>query len=262
MSFSDLYQVQGLRRETIQILAHMGIVTIAQLAALTPDDLRKIKGIKTSAEAIHASACAWNSQHPVWLNNLPDICHGGGWMFDIETDPRTGVMWCLGWSNERGDVEVALAAPQVSKHRRLALADGSIINLVPDDEAIWRLFAEAVSGDDRPIYHWTGFDTGVMRKTAPEDVNDALQPRSHDLHATYKRCVRFPVSNASLKTVAAYLDFSWGIYQAWDAAFNDYNMWLSRDDLHALTRACTYQRDDVRAMQVVWSWMVDNTSKK
>jgi hypothetical protein len=59
----------------------------------------------------------------------------------------------------------------------------------------------------------------------------------------------------------AYLDFSWGVYQAWDAAFNDYNLWLSRDDVHALTRACTYQRDDVRAMQVVWSWMVQNSTR-
>jgi predicted RecB family nuclease len=256
MTHSDLHLLPGLRRETIATLYRMGITTMAQIAALHPDELRRIKGIKTSAEAIHASACAWQTGVPVWLNALPPICHGGGWMFDIETDPRTGTMWSLGWSDERGEVQVALAAPQVRRASRLTLADGSVIHLVPDDIAIWETFAEAVSADDRPIYHWTGFDTSVMRKTAPDMVNDRLQPRAHDLHATYKRCLRFPVSNASLKTVAAFLNFSWSAYAAWDAAFNDYNLWLSRDDLPALTRACSYQKDDVRAMQVIWDWMV------
>jgi predicted RecB family nuclease len=254
----DVSLLSGLRQDTRKHFAAMGIVSLEQVAEMSPDDLRKFKGIKSTAVSVHAHARAWVSRAPVWYGSLAQVCYEGGWMFDIETEPLTGVVWCIGWSDAQDNCEVALVAPQVRKPERYRLPDAREIILVPDADSAWEAFAAGVSGDHRPIFHWTGFDAGVMHRTAPEGVKTALAVRLHDLHHIVNQSVRFPTKSTSIKAISAYLNFNYSAYEAWDAALNDYNLWLSRGDDVALARACSYQRDDVLAMNVVWRFLVEN----
>ncbi len=252
----DLGLLSGLRADTQTALRSAGISDLREIAAMHPDDLRRFKGIKSTADAHHAHARAWVAGAPVWYGDLMSQCLQGGWFFDIETDPRAGTVWSIGWSAMDGNGSIALVAPHISRPHSLRLPDGHHITLVPDSATAWEVFAAGVAANALPIFHWTGFDAGVMRHSAPEAVRDALDDRLHDLHAAFNRAVKFPVKGSSLKVVAAYLGFAWSVYEAWDAAFNDYNLWLARQDETALARACAYQRDDVDALRVVWRWLV------
>lgn len=255
----DVSLLSGLRQDTRKQFQAMGITSLHQIAAMQPDDLRKFKGIKSTATAVHAHARAWVNRQPVWFQPLAAICHKGGWMFDIETDPYSGIVWCIGWTDDQGSSDIALVAPQVSQPQRYVLHDHHSITLVPDSDSAWEVFAQGIASNQKPVFHWTGFDAGVMNKTAPEHVKAALAHRLVDLHHLVNQSVRFPVKGTSIKVLSGYLDFKYSVYEAWDAALNDYNLWLSRADEAALSRACSYQRDDVLSMVVVWRWLVDHS---
>jgi uncharacterized protein len=254
--YTDLHRLH-LRQDTLAHLQALGIYTIAQLAALSPDQLRTFKGIKSTAGQVHAKACALHAQQPIWHGHLPPICADPGYMFDIETIPYTEQIWSIGWCDPDGQLYTAVCAP-IEEPVTATLPDGRAVLLVPDPDQLWAAFAEAIPVDSRPVYHWTGFDTSVMRKTAAESVCAHILPRSQDLHRVYKNAVCFPVENGSLKTVAGWLGFGWSAYAAWDQAYDDYRCFLTTGDGAALARACSYQRDDVEAMRVVWSWLVAN----
>lgn len=251
-----LHLISGLSRQAREQLHAHGITSLRQIAAMQPDDLRQFKGIKSTAPAIHACARAYVEARPVWFSPLPAECLQTGIMFDIETDPYTGRTWSWGWCDHDGAARNIVVA-----HRdgRVELPDGRVIITVRDTDEGWRLFAELNPTAPR-IYHWTGFDAGVMRAQAPDETRERLDPRMYDLHHSYKACVRFPVYGASLKVVARYLNFQWDEYDAWDAAYRDYQRWLLDDDLYALTRAANYQRADVVALAVVWQWLNENGS--
>jgi predicted RecB family nuclease len=179
-------------------------------------------------------------------------------MFDLETDPYSGTPWSWGWCDTDGTPGIIIVAPH-SHETEVELPDGRRIIIVPDQRDAWYRFAESVSAcPNGLIFHWTGFDAGITRTFAPPDVRDGLLARMHDLHGTFKRSVKFPVSGNSLKTIARYLDFTWYEYDAWDAAFNDYRQWLAWGRLDALARSCNYQQADVEALTVVWRWLVEN----
>jgi predicted RecB family nuclease len=182
-------------------------------------------------------------------------------MFDLETDGFTHVPWCFGWASADGSMHTAV----VAAHRRadyVTLIDGSEVMLVPDSDALWSLFAQMTASDGGPIYHWGHYDMGILRSTAPRDVRDQLEGRLHNLHETFKRTVKFPRRGTSLKEIAAHLDFVWSSYQDWMAAYLDYRRWLNSGDLEALSRACSYQQDDVKALGLVWRWLVENAPER
>ena len=253
----SLNAITGLSRQAQDNLRRAGITTVEQLTCLSEDDLRQFKGIKTTAPAIHAHARAFVEDRPVWHGAFPDECCPTGYMFDLETDPYTGVPWSWGGCDPSGNPFIIIAAANAAE-TELALPDGRTIFVVPHQHAAWHLFAEFVSQSGCLIFHWTGFDAGITRAHAPAAVREPLLARMHDLHRTFKGSVKFPVSGNSLKTVARYLRFDWQEYDAWDAAYNDYRLWLARGDVHALARACNYQQADVEALAVVWRWLVMN----
>lgn len=254
--YNDLHRLH-LRQDTLAHLQAAGIYTLAQLAALSPDQLRTFKGIKSTAEQVHAKARALHAAQPIWHGRLPPHCIDPGYMFDIETIPYTEEIWSIGWCDPDGQLFTAVCAG-VEEPVTATLPDGRAVLLTPDSATLWASFAAAIPADSRPVYHWTGFDTGVMRKTAAPDVQNHFLPRSQDLHRVYKNAVCFPVENGSLKTVAGWLGFGWSAYAAWDQAYYDYRRFLTTGDGEALARACCYQRDDVEAMRVVWAWLVAN----
>jgi predicted RecB family nuclease len=251
----------GVSRRTREQMRRAGLATLAHVVDLTPEALQQVKGIgPVSAPVIHANAQAWLTQQPVWYGRLPDVSFQGGWMFDLETLEVRGktVPWCMGWCDVQGNAHIALVGPvQVPEPR--TLPDGQTIAVVPDSDSAWETFAAAVSASDSPIFHWSGYDAGLLRSTAPPAVRERLEPRFHDLHATLKRAVSLPLHSTSIKTVSAYLGFPWPGYADWFAAFLDYRYWLDENNLEALTRACMYQRADVQSMAWVWRWMVSDS---
>ncbi len=255
-----LYRVSSRTRANMQ---QAGITTLAHVAALAPADLQRIKGIgPLTAPVIHANARAWLEERPVNHRPLPAACYRPGWMFDLETLEVNGrtVPWCMGWCDTGGATQIALVAP-VQVPEPLALPDGQVITLVPDSDSAWEVLAASVTrhaGDDSPVYHWSGYDVGMLRTTAPLDIRQQLEPRFHDLHATITRAISFPLRSTSIKVISAYLGFPWPGYNDWFAAYLDYKYWLDGGGLDVLARACMYQRADVQSLAWVWRWLVES----
>lgn len=258
--YLDLSLLPRLSRQARENLYRAGITTLHELAALSVEELQRIKGIKKTAHAHHASARAYVENCPVWMQPVPEVLHQGGWMFDLETAALTGgdgLPWSLGWSDEQGVSQIALVAPGKARGVVSLLGFAKLI-LVGDTDEAWQAFYESVGVDDKPIYHWTGFDAGVLRATAPLHIRQALLGRMHDLHHTFVNTVRLPLKSYSIKKVAPYFGFNWSGYEEWWAAETDYRRWLATDNADYIYRSCGYQRDDVLALAVIWDWLVKN----
>jgi predicted RecB family nuclease len=252
----------GVSRTTRANMHEAGITNLEQVTALSAQDLQLVKGIgPKTAPRIRANARAWLDNTPVWYGALPEVCRQPGWLFDLETHEVSGkiVPWCMGWGDTQGNTNIVLVAP-VQLPAPMTLPDGQVIALVPDSDTAWEVLAEAVSGNDSPIYTWTGYDVGILRGSAPDPVRTLLEPRFHDLHATFTQAVSLPLKSTSIKPVSAYLGFEWFGYNDWFAAYLDYGYWLEQSDLDALTRACTYQCADVQSLAHVWRWLVSNAA--
>jgi predicted RecB family nuclease len=260
----DVSLLSGLRRDTLQDFQAAGVTTLNQLAAMQPHQLRQFRGIKSTAEEFHTLARSWVEKKPIWYNNLPEISFQDGWMFDLETYETVPItsskVWSIGWGC-RGNTSLIIIAPEYEQ-QQMTLTNAQIVTLVPDEATAWKLFAQALSVDNRPIFHWTHYDATIMRKTAPEDVIQALESRLYDLHRIFKKSVKFPVDGTSLKTVANYLGFAWSEYEDYFQAYMDYRRWLRTGDVKLLTSSCAYQSDDVIALEKVWEWLVTNTPQR
>jgi predicted RecB family nuclease len=248
-----------LTRKTMADFAAAGIFRLDQITAMQPDDLRQFHGIKSRAVAIHASARAWVEERAIWYGRLHDACRTEAYYFDIETLQNTAgdtEVWSIGWSAWDGTVNVIIVAPEYAPS--FLLLDDQPITLVADAAAAWCTFAAAAGEGDQPIFHWTGYDSGVMKKSAPAEVTAKLLPRLRDLCALFDRAVKLPVKGVSLKVVARYLGFHWHGYEDWFAAYSDYVAWRHSGEERLLASACHYQSDDVEAMRVVMRWLVEN----
>lgn len=248
----------GVPRATRDGLAAAGLTCLADVATCAPQDLQQVRGIgPVTAPRLRANAQAWVEGRPVWYGALPDDLRRGGWMFDLETCEARGktVPWCMGWCDTAGATQIALVAP-VQLPEPLTLADGQRVTLVPDSDTAWEVLAEAVSMQEGPLFHWTGYDAAILRGSAPAAALARLEPRMFDLHAAFKRAVSLPLGSTSIKVVSAYLGFVWPENPDWFAAYLDYQFWLESGDEAALARACAYQRADVQSMAWVWRWLM------
>lgn len=258
----DITLLNGTTSNTHRALRDAGIETLQHVAELVPDELRRVKGIKTTAEAHIAQAQAWISRKPVWLDKLPDVLKDGGWMFDIETIPTTTyptelTVWSIGWGNPSEAYTVVVVAPSHAG-AVYTTADGLTIQAVRDVHSAWRQMLAAVEADDKPIYHWTGFDHSGMKSTAEPEVYAAMRDRLHDLHTTVNKTLRFPAMGTSIKIIGRYLGFDWAGYDSFMQAYLDYRTWLTRGSQPHLHQAAQYQIDDVKALVHLWRFMMDN----
>jgi predicted RecB family nuclease len=253
--------VLDLRAATQRHLLAEGVTSLEQIAAMPVEALRRFKDVgPVTAPRILAQARAYLENRAICCGPLPQVIQRRPWYFDIETHPQTGRIWSIGWGRSLLDLHMVVVAEAVRRVEALTLPGGQTVLLAPDTDSAWRAFADGVSPDDEPVLHWTGFDSGVMRATAPHDVVQALNRRLGDLHADFKSSVQIPARGTSLKTVAAHFGFAWSAYADWFAALRDYERWLVSGDLKALERAAAYQLDDVRAMVVVWEWLAAQTT--
>jgi predicted RecB family nuclease len=249
-----------LRSDTIADLRAKGIHRLDQIVAMQPDDLRTIRGIKSGAHAVHASARAWMEERAIWYGKLHPSCQSPGAFFDIETlKNERGIdeVWSIGWCGADACQQLVIVAP-VNERTTVTLPDGQRVNLAPSADEAWRVFAESIAGSDQAVFHWSPYDAGVLRRSGPQDVIDSLLPRLRDLCKLFDDAVKIPVKGVSLKTVAPYFGFNWHGTDDWFAAYMDYRQWLRTGNLTALASACAYQRDDVEAMVIIQRWLAAN----
>jgi len=259
----DISLLVGLRKETYADMKQAGIHTLDQLVEFQPQDLKRFRGINTTAHVYHAQARAWVEQKPIWLNPIPNLLRAGGWMFDLETyqdiQTREEIVWSIGGCDEKGNSFAMVIAPHIQPYT-IHVNESLTIYLVSDTDSAWRLMTKLMP-DDKPIYHWTGYDSGMMKKSAPVDVQKALAHRLSDLHAIFKRTVCFPITSLSIKTVATYLGFHWAGYDNYLQAYFDYRQWLKTRDNSHLLQSVNYQVDDVKALAVVWRYLIQHITE-
>jgi uncharacterized protein len=245
-----------LKQQTRRHLWDEGIRTYDEIAAMSAADLQRFYGIgKVNAHDILCIAKAFANDGPVWRKSFPDELRLPGIMFDLETNLNTGAPWCFGWQVAGEPVQIAVV-DRYCESGPLKLPGGLNVTIVENSDEGWELLAQDALKVPGSIFHWTDFDLGVLRKTAPRQVVEALAGRTHDLHKTFKATVTLPIQSTSIKTVGAHLGYTWphgsDAFGAWD----DYNRWLLDGDKYALARACAYQSADVEALDIVWRWLV------
>lgn len=249
---SDLTRLPAINSKTIAALHRAGIFSIAQFAELSIAEMQQVKGIKSTAAGLKASALAYVHNKPIQYAPIPEKIMQRGWMLDLETLAlvnRPDQIWCIGWTDIHGQSQIGIVG---NREESLALSTGLTVHIVPSADAVWYTLLESLQDDDLPILHWSGFDYGIMAKSAPEPVKEALLDRMVDFHKGFIGSVRLPLKSYSIKPVAQYFGFNWEQYASWDAAERDYHHWQVTDDLELLYQACAYQRDDVLAMVTVW----------
>lgn len=257
----DISLVHRLGSKEQNSLNQGGIFTLNQLIELSPQELKQFKHIKTRAERFLAHAQAWVEDQPIVYRDVPEICLGDAWHFDIEFDAQDAEkgVWSIGWNRNNELPQIVLVTPD-RKPITMILPTGQTVFTVPDSDEAWRVFANAVSVDDALIFHWTSVEKTMIEKTAPDDVKSTLQHRISDLHKHCNDTVAFPIYSTSIKNIANYLGFHWSGYDFWFAAYQDYQRWLHTGEESYLIKTCAYQSDDVMAMAVVRQWMINNAS--
>lgn len=245
----------SLRRETLLHLAQDGITALHQIIEMEESTLLTYRFVgKKTVHKLKAQAQAFMQNQPVWIGDTPEICQQEGWFFDIETLPDSGHVWSIGWSWQDDPTQILIVVPG-SNGETLMLPDGRHIMLVPDKDAAWTSFCESVSANQASVFHWSGFDAGVMRAQAPQAVIQRLNHRLHDLLSSFKTTIQLPERSNSLKVVAPYAGFHWKGYMEWWAALRDYRQFLETDNPAYLVEACHYQAGDVEAMVAIWKWL-------
>lgn len=252
---NDLHLLPNISTRTREALFSAGFCCLQDIATSTPDDLRQVKGIKTTAESVHAHACAYTRGQPQWLAPMPpDVIDAPCAYLDIETDPMSNRVWSITVRADDTAPSVILVCAGRPPAREPEEAHVTVVRTQAD---AWALAHEIVPANT-PILHWTGFDAGVMRQTAAPDTRALLDARMKDLHALVKTAVAFPLRSRSLKAVAPYLGFQWKTYADWSLALMDFQRWSVAGDMQAYSRMMDYICDDVDAMYVVLSWLRAN----
>jgi predicted RecB family nuclease len=247
----------NLRKNSRQDLREKGIFTIEQFNALSLEEIAKIKGIKSTASRFKAQAEAYVRKTPVQYGEVHPVMRQKAILFDLETDihPEAGFhSWCMGWCDCEGNSKIAVVNGQKAKEL-YSLDRKTEIHIVASPEDAWWCFYHDIVEMDAPIFHWTGYDAGVMRQTAPERVREALLPRMHDFADSFIKAFQLPIKSYSIKEVARYFGFEWQEYDNWQQALWDYRSWLRTGNPRYLMQACGYQRDDVLSMLTVWAWL-------
>jgi predicted RecB family nuclease len=238
---------------TKKALRQAGIDKLDQFIQLTPERLRQFNGIKTTAEKLLAQAHALIQKKPVWWGHISSNHLQGGWMFDIETNPKSQELWGIGWCDPQGEIACIIVGQAEAD---LITDDGIKVHVSPSIASAWDHFAEIVLADSLPLYHWTPYDASRFKKEAVEAAQLHIGPRMTDLAKLVGQSVRLPIISESLKDVAPYIGFEWSGYTSFYEAWRDYQIWFHEQKLMHLQQALQYLCDDVRALSQVYQWWI------
>ncbi len=235
-----------------------GVRTYDEIAQMSVDELQRFQGIgPVNVHDILSAAQAFTLNSPVWRGEVPDKLHQPGIMFDLETDLNIGAPWSFGWQVTDDPVQIVVV-DRYCEPGQIRLPGGLWVTMVEHSDDAWTLLAQAAEQVPGLICHWTDFDRGVMRKSAPAHLVEVLDERMHDLHKTLKATVSLPVASTSIKVVAAYLGHTWPEGSNAFAAWDDYKRWLLEGDKYALRQASDYLQADVIGLSVVRHWLLNN----
>ncbi|GAB4553227.1 MAG: hypothetical protein OHK0023_22110 [Anaerolineae bacterium] len=253
--------IPNLHRQTLQAMRDLGIFTIADLTEMTAADLDRLPRVgKATAQHIRQCVEALCQGEPLWLKAPDARAADDGIFFDVETDAM-GEIWSIGWKAPSDAARCVVLDPNRLAEHRL-LEDGTLVFTVPTRLAMWEmLHAVCVQHPSVPLYHWSPFEVGIVKKAGLPAPTAEISKRLLDLAKVVSQSVVLPIAKRrrGLKEVSSYLGFRWAEHMAdgmgWWHARNHYEAWLVYGDLEGLTWACAYQRSDVDATYHVWSWL-------
>lgn len=253
--------IPNLHRQTLQAMHHLGIFTIADLTEMTIADLDRLPRVgKATAQHIRWCVEAFCQGEPLWLKAPDSRAAQDGIFFDVETD-AVGEIWSIGWKAPSETARCVVLAPN-RPIEQMQLEDGTQVFTAPTRLAMWEmLHADCVRHPEAPLYHWSPFEVGIVKKAELPAPTAEIGARLLDLAKVLSQAVVLPIAKRrrGLKEVSSYLGFHWDDHMAdgmgWWYARNNYEAWLAYGALEGLAWACAYQRADVDATYHVWSWL-------
>lgn len=247
----------------VPLLRGIGVHTIEELAALTPDRIR-MKGIASMAEGIVAEARAHRDRKAVWLAD-PELPPRPLVWFDLEGDPE----------GEEVDKAIYLWG--------LALDDGAsepkpeaIVAEFEDEggRAAWERFVARAAEilESHPGARWVHYHNYektwlrdyARRYGAPPGFAERMEQALFDLyHKVVRRALRLPLYSYSIKQLAPWVGFDWRNPEAGSAwSIVQYQKAREARDpaerQHLLDEIVKYNEDDLWAMRAVWSWIEEH----
>jgi uncharacterized protein len=235
-------------------LHRAGYVTVAQIAAASPDELHaKVIGVPDHRlDKLRLQAKSLVSKKVIRIEKADLPIAQTEIFFDVEGDPLLGLEYLFGFLvRKHGTVryEKFLAErPEDEGQAWLAMCD----------------FIERYAGT--PIYHYGFYELEVVRRLSAKYgisklAADALDPAGMiDLVRVVQRTTIFPLRFYSLKDIAKFLGFSW---RATDASGANsvlwFQNWLETGDRAILNKIVDYNEDDVRATLFLKDWLTDGS---
>lgn len=257
--------VRGLRRNLLPALRGIGVHTVADLAGIDVDRLREIPSFVETAASIVAAATAARDRVPVWMESprLP-AARPIVWL-DLEAaseaDGNETIIYLWGLAIDDGgpdpDAEMIWGdlhpGGDVAGWNRFLDRAAAILALHPD--AVWVHYAS---------FERTWIRRYVERHGDRDRIAERVLAHTFDLlEEALEPCVHLPLRSLSIKHVAPWTGFVWSDPEAgsmWSMAQYrkacDTGIASERDAL--LARIAAYNRDDLRAMRSVWSWLERN----
>lgn len=199
--------IPNLHRQTLQAMRDLGIFTIADLTEMTAADLDRLPRVgKATAQHIRQCVEALCQGEPLWLKAPDARAADDGIFFDVETDAM-GEIWSIGWKAPSDAARCVVLDPNRLAEHRL-LEDGTLVFTVPTRLAMWEmLHAVCVQHPSVPLYHWSPFEVGIVKKAGLPAPTAEISKRLLDLAKVVSQSVVLPIAKRrrGLKEVSSYL---------------------------------------------------------
>jgi uncharacterized protein len=274
--------VSGIGGKRRELLLALGITSLAELAAVDPEQLaadlaadgeqhREVAGQLVAQARVQADGVPWRREVP-GTTPLPELDEAPGVLvYDIESDPdaRDDFLHGLLRLPRRPDGSWPDAAEAA---RGAAAAYQPLLALQEHGEArLWARLNRLLSRyPNWPVLHYGETEAiGLLRLAERQGVGETerelLRARMVDVHQRLRRHWLLPVNSYGLKAVATWLGFAWsqkGVdgarcllwWRQWRRGRSRASPRLSGQRLQRIFR---YNLDDALATWVVARWLLD-----
>lgn len=233
------------RIRTVQALAGADLAAIGKVPGIGPDMLRRFQ--------VRARLLCEPGAKPFLTEptTFPDVKRE--LFFDVETDPMRDVCYLHGFLDRTRD------AGATERYVSFYADDASP---TAEREAFSKALAYVRQSRPCAIYHYSAYEKTIWRKlqekypdvATAEDVNGVFEAEATvDLYLDIvAKKSEWPTNDYSIKTLAAYLGFSWRDPTPSGAASIEwYHRWLESKDQGVRKRILDYNEDDCIAMRVL-----------
>jgi uncharacterized protein len=289
-----LSEVSGIGGKRRDLLLELGVTSLAELAAASPERLADDLAVhgeqhREVAAQLVAQALVQAGGEPrrrgvdgtpaqsgaPWTAALPELASAPGVLiYDIESDPDARDDFLHGFLRlERGAdglwpaALLPLSGPGGGHYQPL-------LALYEHGEArLWRRLSQLLARyPDWPVLHFGETESvGLVRLAERQGVGEAerarLRARLIDVHQRLRRHWLLPVNSYGLKAVAGWRGFRWsqsGVDGArcllWWRQWRQGGRQTGRGR-HQLGRIFRYNRDDCRATWMVARWLLDQEGR-